>query len=88
MFQQSPQGNMELYTIIIEQDIDRLCAEDKNMIPILKQQYTQMYENAFDKDLEKNIKEYISKNNIDVKYVYIDKNRTNILKNIGKSIEK
>ncbi len=88
VFQQSPQGNMELDTIIIERDIDRLCAEDKNMIPILKQQYTQIQQKNFDNELEKNIKKYISKNDIDVKYIYIDKNRINSFENIGESIEK
>ena len=79
---------MELDTIIIERDIDRLCAEDKNMIPILKQQYTQIQQKNFDNELEKNIKKYISKNDIDVKYIYIDKNRINSFENIGESIEK
>jgi len=88
VFQQSPQGDMELDTIIIERDIDRLCAEDKNMIPILKQQYTQIQQKNFDNELEKNIKKYISKNDIDVKYIYIDKNRINSFENIGESIEK
>ena len=88
VFQQSPQGNMELDTIIIERDIDRLCAEDKNMIPILKQQYTQIQQKNFDNELETNIKKYISKNDIDVKYIYIDKNRINSFENIGESIEK
>lgn len=77
VFQQSPQGDMELDTIIIEQDINRLCAEDKNMIPLLQKQYTQIQQKNFDNELEKNIKKYISKNDIDVKYYYIDKNRIN-----------
>jgi len=70
------------------QDIFELLAEDKNMIPILKQQYTQIQQKNFDNELEKNIKKYISKNDIDVKYIYIDKNRINSFENIGEYIEK
>lgn len=52
--------------------LETFCAEDKQMIPLLSSENQYDYTSIFDSNLEQNLRDYVSINQIDVQYYCID----------------